>query len=137
MVAEDVTDLRAWVTALPSPVPVQETVVLGCGNHGENRPTWVYVEADRENGVARRRCLACAQSTFVLDSEDRWTYPHTWSCAGCSHSIAEVAAGLHLPTEGSVAWVVLAARCVECGRVEGLTDMVLQDLPVAEVLDRL
>lgn len=137
MIAEDVADLRTWVAALPTPVPVHETVLLGCGEHGETRPTWAYVEADRVHGVARRRCLACATSTFVLDSEQRWTYPTTWSCARCSHSIAEVAAGLHLPSEGRVAWVVLAARCVECGRVEGLTDMVLQDVPVAEVLDRL
>jgi hypothetical protein len=137
VVAEDVADLRAWVSALPTPVPVHETVVLGCPAHGDTVPTWAYVEADRDAGVARRRCLACAQSTYVLDSEDRWTFPTMWSCPGCSHSIAEVAAGLHQPTPDTVAWVVLAARCVECGRVEGLTDLVLQDRPVAEVLSAL
>ena len=92
----DVDDLLAWLRALPSPVPVTETVVLGCDAHGDARPTWTYVEADATEGVARRRCLACAQSTYVLDSEQRWTYPPTWACQGCGHSIAEVAAGLRM-----------------------------------------
>jgi len=136
-VAEDLDDLLAWVRALPSPVPVTETVVLACDAHGDARPTWTYVEADAAEGVARRRCLACAQSAYVLDSEHRWTYPPTWACQGCGHSIAEVAAGLHLPDGERVAWAVLAARCVECGRVAGLTDVVLQDVPLGEVVARL
>ncbi len=54
-----------------------------------------------------------------------------WSCSGCGHSIAEIAAGLSTPDGEHVEWVVLGARCVECGQVDGLTDLVLagQSLP--------
>jgi hypothetical protein len=45
-----------------------------------------------------------------------------WSCSGCGQSIAEVAAGLHVEGADDVTWVALAARCVECGYIEGLTD---------------
>lgn len=131
--AEDVEDLRTWLAQLTGGPRVTETVVLACGHHGDERPTWHYVEADARAGVARRRCLACGFAVSVLDSDARWTYPGTWACGGCGHSIAEVAAGLSVPDGEHVEWVVLAARCVECGEVEGLTDLVLPRRPLAEV----
>jgi hypothetical protein len=113
---------------------VHETVLLACGNHGDERPTWTYVEADAAEGVARRRCLQCATNVWVLDSESRWTFPHVWSCQTCGQSIAEVAAGLSMLEGDEVRWLVLGARCVECGRIDGLTDMVLPGTPLAEVM---
>ena len=134
---EDTEDRRPFLQGLQGGPKVHETVVLGCHRHGDDRPTWAYVEADATQGVARRRCLQCATGVGLLDSEARWTHPPMWSCQTCAQSIAELAAGLSLTDAEDVSWVVLAARCVECGRIEGLTDLVLRDLPVAEVLARL
>ena len=132
--AEDADDLRTWLTDLEGCPRVTDTLVLTCGHHGDERPTWNYVEADSATGVARRRCLACGFAVSVLDSASRWTYPPMWSCGGCGHSIAEVAAGISAPDGEHVGWVVLGARCVECGDVEGLTDVVVPDLPLSEVV---
>lgn len=132
--AEDVEDLRAWLLRLSGGLQITDAVVLGCGQHGDERPAWCYVQADPAAGVASRRCLACGFAVSVLDSAARWTYPPMWSCTGCGHSIAEVAAGLAVPDGDHVEWVVLAARCVECGDVEGLTDVVVPGLEVAQVL---
>jgi hypothetical protein len=132
--AEDSDDLREWLRTLPSGPVVTETVVLACGQHGDERPTWTYVQADPAAGVAKRRCLACGFAVSVLDSEARWTYPPVWSCTGCGHSIAEVAAGLAVPDGEHVEWVVLAARCVECGDVDGLTDVLSGSAPLAQVV---
>jgi hypothetical protein len=143
VMSEDAEDLRTFLGALrPSAggetaPKVDETVVLACGRHEDDRPTWGYVEADARAGVARRRCLQCAQNVHVLDSEQRWTHPPMWSCPSCQQSIAEVAAGLSVADGEHVTWVVLAARCVECGRVAGLTDMVLPGTPLTEVLEAL
>ncbi len=131
---EDAADLRGWLKALPGAPTIHETVLLGCPQHGDERPTWSYVEADPTAGVARRRCLACGHSVALLDSEQRWTHPQMFACDSCGHSIAEVAAGLSTPDGEHVRWVVLGARCVECGRLSGLTDAVVDDLPLAEVL---
>ena len=131
---EDAADLRAWLLALDGPEPLDEVVALTCDRHGEARPAWSYVEADPVAGVARRRCLPCATTVPLLDSEQRWTWPPTWACRGCGHSIAEVAAGLAAPDGEHVEWVVLGARCVDCGRLAGLTDVVLDRVPRAEVL---
>lgn len=131
---EDIEDLRAFLGSLEGGPKVHETVVLGCDNHEDERPTWVYVEADPRAGVARRRCMQCATTTHVLDSEARWTHPPMWSCLSCGQSIAEVVAGLSLADGENVTWVVIGARCVECGRVDGLTDVVMPPTPLSEVL---
>jgi predicted Fe-S protein YdhL (DUF1289 family) len=134
---EDVEDLRAFLSSLPGAPEVHETVVLGCDRHEDERPTWTYVEADSRAGVARRRCLQCARSVSLLDSEERWTHPPMWSCGGCHQSICEVAVGLSVEDGEHVTWAVVGARCVECGRVDGLTDMVLPGTPLTEVLAQL
>ena len=134
---EDAEDLRAFLCKLEGAPEVHETALLACGNHGDERPTWTYIEADKATGVARRRCLQCATTVWLLDSEKRWTFPHVWACGSCGQSIAEVAAGLSMPDGEHVEWVVLGARCVECGRIDGLTDMVLPGTPLTEVIDAL
>jgi ribosomal protein S14 len=134
---EDVADLRSWLRALDGGPQVSETVVLHCDNHEDASTTWAYAEADATSGIARRRCLACGTARALLDSADRWTHPPMWACQGCGQSIAELAVGLSLPDGEHVHWLALAARCVHCGRIAGLTDAVLQDQPLAEVLGRL
>ena len=131
---EDVEDLREWLRSLDGAPQVHEVVVLHCAQHGEDAPTWQYVEADAREGVARRRCLACAGTVHLLDSEARWSHPQMWACKGCGQSIAEVGAGLHVPDGEHVEWVAVGVRCVDCGRLEGLTDLVVPRRPLAEVL---
>lgn len=131
---EDATDLLSWLHELPGAPQLHEVAVLGCAEHGDEQPTWAYVEADATTGVARRRCLACGHSVAMLDSEARWTHPPMFACQGCGHSITELAAGLHLPDGEHVRWVVVAARCVECGRLAGLTDLVVDGIRATDVL---
>ena len=134
---EDVEDLRTWLTELSGGPEVHETVVLHCGNHDDASATWAYAEADATSGIARRRCLACGTAHPLLDSEQRWTHPPMWACQGCGQSIAELAVGLSLPDGERVRWLALAARCVQCGRLAGLTDALVPDQPLREVLRRL
>lgn len=134
---EDVEDLRDWLRALEGAPAVHEVVALHCPAHDDHAATWAYAEADAATGLARRRCLACGTTVHLLDSASRWTHPPMWSCGGCGHSIAELAAGLSVPDGEHVEWIALAARCVECGRLAGLTDAVVAGRPRAEVLDAL
>lgn len=131
---EDVDDLRAWLRTLDGAPEVHEVVVLHCAQHAPDAPTWQYVEADPRQGVARRRCLACATTVHLLESEAHWTHPMMWACSGCGQSIAELAVGLHVPDGEHVEWVALGARCVDCGRLHGLTDVVVDRRPLPEVL---
>ncbi len=134
---EDSDDLLTWLSSLPGGQPIHHTRLLACDKHRDDRPIWQYVEADPAEGVARRRCLACANVVAVLDSDDRWTHPPMWACPGCGHSIMEVAAGISTPAGEVVNWVVLGVRCPECGRLSGVTDLVVEDLPLDQVLTEL
>lgn len=133
---EDVEDLQTWLRALEGCPTVTHATLAVCDSdfHGGDVATWFYVEADPEAGVARRRCLACARVRPVLDSEECWTYPPTWSCPNCGDSIAEVAFGLHVDGGTEVTWLAMGVRCVECGTVAGVTDAVIPPTPVATVL---
>lgn len=133
-VGEDSDDLQSWLRGLEGCPPINITVLAMCDNpvHGEERPTWFYVEGDPLAGLARRRCLSCASVTHVLDSEEHWTHPPMRCCETCGQSMFEVAAGLHLdgPT---VDWLAIGVRCVGCGALDGLTDLAVPNLTVDEV----
>jgi len=124
--AEDVSDVEAWLSALTGCPEISSTRVAGCANHGDEDSNWFYVEADPHEGIARLRCIGCGRVHHLLDSEERWSYPATWSCPGCQHSIAEVVLGAHEVDTGPD-WVAIAVRCVECGHVEGVTDAVIAE----------
>jgi hypothetical protein len=133
--AEDIEDLAIWVRDLDGCPKVTQTTLGMCGHpsHTEEPATWFYVEADAENGVARLRCLSGGHVNDLLDSAENWTFPHVWSCISCSQSIAEIVYGIH-DDNGTAKWLAVAARCVECGDVAGLTDMVISDVPVDDLL---
>lgn len=139
---EDADDLKAWLHTLEGCPSVEVTALASCSNesHGNERPTWFYVEADGSAGVARRRCLACGNVHHVLDSQANWpSGVHTSSCPTCAQSMFEIAAGMHTASspDGAppvVTWMALGVRCVTCGRVDGLTDMFVPNLPIADVI---
>jgi ribosomal protein S14 len=132
-------DLLDWLRGLTGCPPVTHTVLATCNRHGDEQPTWSYVEADASAGVARRRCIACGGASALLDSAERWTFPPMWSCRSCAQSLAEVAAAVSTTSDDTsrATWLALAARCVECGRIEGLTDVLVPGLPLDEVTAQL
>lgn len=135
---ENADDLRSWLSRLDGCPTVSQTVLVTCGNvvHADEAGTWFYVEADAREAIARRRCLSCGDSHHLFDSAEHWSAPRMWSCPTCGQSIAEIAAGLHIDGEGAgraVSWVALAARCVDCGTIDGLTDFNVGPIAYDEV----
>jgi hypothetical protein len=133
--AEDVEDLAIWVRALSGCPEITQTTFVRCTHdaHGDEPATWFYVEADAEAGVARLRCLSGGHTKDVHDSAEHWTFPGVWSCLGCHQSIAEVVYGIN-DEGGTAKWLVVAVRCVECGDVAGLTDIVLGEVALDGLL---
>ena len=123
---ESVDDLVEWLWQLRGCPPIKRTLIATCARptHGDEPATWFYVEADAREGVARTRCLSCGDARPVLDSAERWTYPPVWACHNCGQSIAEVAFGIS-QEDGTATWLAMAARCVNCGNLQGLTDLVV------------
>lgn len=138
-VGEDVDDLRTYLHDLLDCPPIQHTQQLRCASHGGE---WFFVEADPTEGVARRRCITCGTSTHLLDSAEHWSFAPMHACSACGQSIMELAVGLHTGSAAEpdsaprVRWLALAARCVECGRIDGLTDAWVPGLTLGEVAGR-
>ncbi|MDQ1705761.1 MAG: hypothetical protein QOF18_2127 [Frankiaceae bacterium] len=137
--AESVDDLVAWLRSLSGGPAITRTVVAQCTRpmHGDDPATWFYVEADASAGVGRMRCLACGDARSVLDSSERWTFPSAWSCINCRQSISEVVFGIHADDNGRASWLVMCVRCVECGHLQGVTDLVVDELDVEELASSL
>ena len=135
---EDSDDLQHWLEALEGAPAVHRTVLLSCDNpvHGEDAPTWFYVEGSATDGIARRRCLGCGQVRHLLDSEEHWSHPPMHACGTCGQSMFEMALGLHIESGASVKWLAVGIRCVGCGTLDGLTDMTVPGLSVEELLRR-
>ncbi|MDQ1485722.1 MAG: hypothetical protein QOJ62_1415 [Actinomycetota bacterium] len=136
---EDANDLESWLVQLTDCPQIARTVLTTCANpvHADEPATWFYIEADPNEALARRRCLSCGNSHHVLDSAEHWNFPRMWSCPNCSQSIAEIAAGMHVEDGEYVDWLALAARCVSCGTIDGLTDFTIDPIPVSQVLPQL
>lgn len=134
---EDVEDLAQFLRCLDGGPQVHEVVPLSCARHDDEPVSWAYVEADPVAGTARRRCLACGATVALLDSERRWTHPPVHSCAGCGQSVVELAVGLNVPDGLHVSWLAVGVRCVACSRLAGVTDLVVDGLPLAQVRARL
>lgn len=125
-VAETVEDLQRWLVDLPGlPEPLRTTRQIACADPRHDSPsTWLYVMADPHEGVACWRCVACSRTGWLADSQERWTHPMMWSCSSCQQSLAELVLGTAGEPDGPVSWALLAARCPDCGTLEGLTDVV-------------
>lgn len=136
---EDSSDLCGWLKQLDACPPVSRTLTARCTapGHGDEELTWFYVEADARDGIARRRCIACGAIVALLDSAEHWRHVPMWSCRSCAQSIAEVAVGVHVATgdddEPRATWLAVGVRCVQCGRLEGVTDLFVPGLSLAEV----
>jgi hypothetical protein len=132
--ADEAGDLLQWLSELTDCPTVTHPMVLQCERHVDDPQFCGYVQADPREGLARRRCVACAQVTDLAGDDGRWTFPETHECPACCQSLVELAVGVSADEEGHARWLALAARCVGCGRISGLTDAVLDGRPVEEVL---
>jgi hypothetical protein len=135
---EDTDDLCLWLESLDGCPTITSTVIATCTNpvHGDEPPTWFYIEGDAATGVARRRCLGCGLVHHVLDSEAHWNHPPMRSCGTCGQSMFELGYGLH-SEGGVVTWMALGLRCVGCGTLDGLTDMAVPGLSQTDLLPHL
>ncbi|MDQ6650183.1 MAG: hypothetical protein M3Z02_08715 [Actinomycetota bacterium] len=141
---EDSQDLCDWLKSLDDCPRVTRTLTAHCAGpaHDGEALTWFYVEADARHGIARRRCLACGSVVALLDSAARWEHTPMWSCRSCAQSIAEMAVGVHVRSDGDLddgsaderaTWLAVGVRCVQCGRLDGVTDLFVPGLSLAEI----
>ena len=76
------------------------------------------LEADDNEGVAKRTCSKCTQHHFMCDSEEYWedAEPETWKCIECASGDANIGVGFSLyDDDGEIRWLYVGYRCAHCG----------------------
>lgn len=77
------------------------------------------LEADDDDGVARRTCISCRKAHHICDSAEYWddADPETWKCVECGSKHANVGVGFSIydddPT--GIRWLYVGERCAKCG----------------------
>ena len=76
------------------------------------------LEADDEEGAAKRTCVKCSKEHYICDSEEYWeeTDPETWECVECGSRSTNIGVGFSLyEDKGAIRWLYVGVRCSKCG----------------------
>jgi hypothetical protein len=125
-VGTEAVDAEAYVRALEAEGhTVHETRLCKC-DCGSLEFT---LEADRDEGCARRKCCHCGAHHFICDSAEYWdeAASETCACAVCGRSHFNLAVGFSLyeadeREDRDVRWVSVGNRCLTCGTLGSFID---------------
>ena len=77
------------------------------------------LEADDNEGVARRTCAKCGKQHFICDSEEFWADadPQHWACIECDSTTCNIGVGFaqYPDSATSIKWIYIGVRCSDCG----------------------
>lgn len=98
------------------------------------------LEADDNEGAAKRECVKCKKSHFICEGDEYWAdaEPEPWVCIECNSTDANVGIGFAMyadePTE--VKWIYVGCRCSKCGILGCFAGWKIGYSPSAQLLDR-
>ncbi len=76
------------------------------------------LEADDNEGVARRTCLQCGRQNFICDSGEYWedAEPEVCRCVKCDSDRFNIGIGFSLyENKQAIKWLYVGVRCAMCG----------------------
>jgi hypothetical protein len=93
------------------------------------------LEAEPDEGGARRTCVTCDASAFIGDSADYWDEgePQPIVCP-CGSALYEVGVGFAFREDGDVRWISVGVRCTACGVLSGPVDWKIDYGPTDHLL---
>ena len=74
------------------------------------------LDADRDEGCARRTCTSCESEHFICDSANYSEAAHLEPIeCPCGNNAFDLAAAFSHGSDGSVRWISVGVRCAACG----------------------
>jgi hypothetical protein len=135
-VGNDPEDIREYLAAFTEEsYPMNEFRLARCECDG----VAFRVDADADEGSARRTCGSCRRDHFICDSEEYWddSDPEEWQCIECGADRANVGVGFSLYDESDdIRWLYLGVRCAQCGVLGCLADWKVGYGPSRQLMDR-
>ena len=127
-------DLDEYIRAYTEegyPAQIIRQSICACG------ATAFQLEADRDEGCARRICSSCGQAAFLGDSSDCWeeAEPERCSCP-CRNRSFEIGVGFSLRSDGEVKWITVGERCLKCGVLGSFVDWKIDYSPTHHLLEQ-
>jgi hypothetical protein len=95
------------------------------------------LEADPDEGCARRICSSCDKTEFIGDSAELWdeAEPETCVCP-CKGVRFEIGIGFSLRQDGEVKWITVGERCLKCGVLGSFVNWKIDYSPTHHLLDQ-
>jgi len=139
-VGSEASDVLAYIEAYEAEgyaVDQTRLCVCRCGSDE------FALEADREDGCARRTCVRCGDGAFICDSDEIWgdAEPQSWICTECGSTACNIGVGFSLydAHEGStrdVRWISVGNRCTGCGTLGCFVDWKVGYGPSDDLLNK-
>ena len=112
--ASDPSDIQPYLVAFTAgsyPIAAFRPAVCICGSLA------FHVDADDNEGTARRTCTRCSHIHFIGDSAEYWAGAEPERCAcPCGEESMNVGVGFALyPDDHEVQWLYIGCRCTRCG----------------------
>ncbi|MGX5850497.1 hypothetical protein ACWGTO_25790 [Mesorhizobium sp. PL10] len=114
-VGSDPTDIAEYLEAYASEGSEVNEFRLArckCGS------TSFLLDADDDEGVARRTCTVCGSQHPICDSEEFWgeSKPERFACIECGSEAANIGVGFSIyPNRDGIRWLYVGVRCSVCG----------------------
>lgn len=100
------------------------------------------LEADPDEGCARRTCSTCGSVHLICDSAEYWcdANPKQWVCTECGHQECNVGVGFSLyemeDQRRDVRWISVGHRCTKCGTLGSYVDWKVGYGPSNQLLEQ-
>jgi hypothetical protein len=131
---ENFNDIIEFMKALTQegyPAEEVKPSICECGHR------YFRLEADSQEGCARRICTSCKKSSFIGDSHRYWedASPEQIRCP-CGNDSFEIGIAFAFRESGDVRWIYVGQRCEKCGILGSYVDWKIDDSPTDELLTK-
>ena len=138
-IGSDINDLNEYLIAFTEDgYPIDEFRLAKC----ECGCDTFFLEADFDQGTARRTCVKCKKQHFICDSEEIWeeSEPEEWACV-CDFHETNIGVGFAMRKcepgeEPDVKWINVGCRCTKCGTLSCFVDWKIDYGPSHHLLDQ-
>lgn len=131
---EDLEEYLAAYSEDGHPMDEFRLVRCPCGS------TIFHLEADYNEGVARRTCMKCRKRHFICDSGEFWAEaePEKFKCIECGSIRANIGVGfsLYKAKARDVRWIYIGVRCAKCGVLGCFADWKVGYGPSTQLMDQ-
>ena len=95
-----------------------------------------FLDADDEEGGAKRTCTGCSSQHLICDSAEYWddAAPERWRCVECASERTNVGVAFSLYDDGEVRWLYVGERCANCGVLGCFAQWKVAYAPSAQLL---